>query len=85
MPNGTVFDSSYKRGQPATFPLTGVIKGWTEGLSHMPVGSIWKFYIAPDYAYGKMAPPSIGPNRALVFKVDLLSIKKPTKLNAAKK
>ena len=65
-------------------PLKGVIKGWTEGLSHMPVGSTWKFYIDPDYAYGKMAPPSIGPNQALVFKVDLLSIKKEKK-NSSKK
>lgn len=83
--DGTVFDSSYKRGEPTSFPLNGVIKGWTEGLSHMPVGATWKFYIAPDYAYGKMAPATIGPNQALVFKVDLLSIKKPAKSKASKK
>lgn len=73
--DGKVFDSSYKRGEPATFRIDEVIPGWTKALVHMPVGSTWMLYIAPDLAYGKFAPPTIGPNQALTFKVDLLSIK----------
>ncbi len=73
--DGTVFDSSYERGKPASFPLNRVIKGWTEALSMMPVGSKWRLYLPPELAYGKRgAPPKIGPNAALVFEVELLSI-----------
>ena len=72
--NGTEFDSSYKRGQPATFPVSGVIKGWTEALQLMPVGSKWQLVIPPDLAYGERAPAEIGPNSTLVFEVELLSI-----------
>jgi FKBP-type peptidyl-prolyl cis-trans isomerase len=73
--NGTEFDSSYKRGQPATFPVTGVIKGWTEALQLMPVGSKWQLFIPPDMAYGERgAGADIGPNATLVFEVELLSI-----------
>jgi len=74
--DGKEFDSSYKRGQPATFPVSGVIKGWTEALQLMPVGSKWQLYIPPDLAYGpKGAGGVIGPNQTLVFDVELLSIK----------
>lgn len=73
--DGTEFDSSYKRGQPATFPVSGVIQGWTEALQLMPVGSTWELYIPPTLAYGSAgAPPTIGPNQALIFKVHLISI-----------
>ena len=73
--NGTEFDSSYKRGQPATFPVTGVIKGWTEALQLMPVGSKWQLFIPSDLAYGERgAGADIGPNSTLIFEVELLSI-----------
>jgi len=73
--NGTEFDSSYKRGQPATFPVTGVIKGWTEALQLMPVGSKWQLVLPPDLAYGaRGAGDAIGPDATLVFEVELLSI-----------
>lgn len=73
--NGTVFDSSYQRGQPATFPVNGVIPGWTEALKLMPVGSTWELYIPAQLAYGEQgAPPSIGPNETLIFKVKLIGI-----------
>ena len=74
--NGTEFDSSYKRGEPATFPVTGVIKGWTEALQLMPVGSKWELYIPADLAYGDNPPPGaeITPGATLVFEVELLSI-----------
>ena len=76
--DGTEFDSSYKRGQPATFPLNGVIKGWTEALQLMPVGSKWQLFIPPDLAYGDRGhPPQIEPGSTLVFEVELLSIKSP--------
>jgi len=78
--NGTEFDSSYKRGQPATFPVTGVIKGWTEALQLMPVGSKWQLFIPADLAYGEHgAGNDIAPNATLVFEVELLSIKPPDK------
>ena len=75
--NGTEFDSSYKRGEPATFPVTGVIKGWTEALQLMPVGSKWQLVIPSDLAYGPRGTPGgpIGPNADLVFEVELISIK----------
>jgi FKBP-type peptidyl-prolyl cis-trans isomerase FklB len=73
--NGTEFDSSYKRGQPATFPVGQVIKGWTEALQLMPVGSKWELYVPPDLAYGdRGAGPNIGSNATLIFEVELLSI-----------
>jgi FKBP-type peptidyl-prolyl cis-trans isomerase FklB len=73
--NGTEFDSSYKRGQPASFPVGGVIKGWTEALQLMPVGSKWQLYIPSDLAYGdRGSPPNIGPAETLIFEVELLSV-----------
>jgi FKBP-type peptidyl-prolyl cis-trans isomerase FklB len=72
--NGTEFDSSYKRGLPATFPVTGVIKGWTEALQLMPVGSKWQLFIPADLAYGERGPGDIGPNSTLIFEVELLKI-----------
>jgi FKBP-type peptidyl-prolyl cis-trans isomerase len=75
--NGIEFDSSYKRGQPATFPVTGVIKGWTEALEHMPVGSKWKLFIPADLAYGETGSRSIPPNSTLIFEVELLDIEAP--------
>ena len=73
--NGTEFDSSYKRGQPATFPLNRIIKGWTEALQLMPVGSKWQLFVPPDLAYGdRGAGQTIGPNATLIFEVELVSI-----------
>lgn len=75
--NGDEFDSSYKRGQPATFPVNGVIPGWVEALQLMKVGSVWELYIPASLAYGEQgAPPVIGPNETLIFKVELLGINK---------
>ena len=75
--DNTEFDSSYKRGKPATFPVSGIIKGWTEALLLMPVGSKWQLFIPPDLAYGQRGGPAggpIGPNTTLVFEVELMSI-----------
>ncbi|MGZ4867860.1 MAG: FKBP-type peptidyl-prolyl cis-trans isomerase [Candidatus Angelobacter sp.] len=73
--NGKEFDSSYKRGEPASFPVNGVIKGWTEALQLMPVGSKWQLFIPPDMAYGdRGAGSDIGPGETLIFEVELLSI-----------
>ena len=73
--DGTVFDSSVERGEPISFPVSGVIKGWTEALQLMPVGSKWKLFIPADLAYGdRQAGPKIGPGSALVFEVELLAI-----------
>ncbi len=73
--NGTEFDSSEKHGGPATFPVSGVIKGWTEALQLMPVGSKWQLFIPPSLAYGaRGAGGDIGPNATLIFDVELLSI-----------
>jgi FKBP-type peptidyl-prolyl cis-trans isomerase FklB len=74
--DGTEFDSSYKRGQPATFAVNGVIKGWTEALQLMQEGSKWKLFIPADLAYGDRGTPGgpIGPNAVLIFQVDLIAI-----------
>lgn len=72
--DGTVFDSSVKRGQPATFPLNMVIAGWTEGLQLMPVGSKYRFFIPADLGYGdRQVSAEIGPNSTLIFEVELLA------------
>jgi FKBP-type peptidyl-prolyl cis-trans isomerase len=77
--NGTEFDSSYKRGQPATFPVTGVIKGWTEALQLMPVGSKWQLFIPSNLAYGEQARSAeIGPNSTLLFELELISVEDKT-------
>ena len=72
--DGTEFDASEKHGGPASFPVGQVIKGWTEALQLMPVGSKWQLFIPPDLAYGDAAPPEIGPGSTLIFEVELLSI-----------
>ncbi len=75
--DGKVFDSSYKRGQPATFPVSGVIKGWTEALQKMKVGDKWQLFIPSELAYGANgAGQMIGPNAVLIFEIELLEIKK---------
>ena len=77
--DGTEFDSSYKRGEPVTFPVNGVIPGWTEALQLMPVGSKYQLFIPAGLAYGEQGPPGIGANATLIFEVELLSIEKPEK------
>jgi FKBP-type peptidyl-prolyl cis-trans isomerase len=78
--DNTEFDSSYKRGQPATFPVSGVIKGWTEALQLMPVGSKWQLFIPADLAYGdRGAGGQIGPGSTLIFEVELVSIQSTEK------
>ncbi|WP_267896342.1 FKBP-type peptidyl-prolyl cis-trans isomerase [Aquicella lusitana] len=75
--NGKEFDSSYKRGEPASFPVSAVIPGWVEALQLMKVGSKWELYIPAHLAYGERgAPPDIGPNQTLIFEVQLIDIKK---------
>jgi len=75
--NGKVFDSSYKRNSPATFPVNGVIKGWTEALQLMKGGAKWQLFIPANLAYGERgAGANIGPNEALIFEIELLEIKK---------
>lgn len=76
--DGTKFDSSVDRGQPAEFPVGGVIPGWTEALQMMKVGSKYKLVIPPELAYGASGRPGIPPNSALIFEVELLEIVKPT-------
>ena len=76
--DGQEFDSSRRRGSPATFPVGGVIAGWTEALQLMPVGSKWMLYIPPELAYGaRGAGGKIGPEATLIFEIELLEIKKP--------
>lgn len=76
--DGREFDSSYKRGEPATFALNRVIKGWTEGLQLMKEGGKWEFFVPSELAYGeKGAGPNIGPNEVLIFEVELLGIETP--------
>lgn len=78
--DGKVFDSSVERGEPVTFPVAGVIPGWTEALQLMPVGSKWKVFVPYQLAYGEQgAPPSIDPYSTLIFEVELLSIEKAAK------
>jgi FKBP-type peptidyl-prolyl cis-trans isomerase FklB len=73
--DGTVFDSSVRRGQPATFPLNAVIKGWTEGLQLMGTGSKWRFFIPPHLGYGdRQVSAQIGPNSTLIFEVELIGV-----------
>lgn len=75
LPDGTVFDSSVQRGQPATFPVNGVIQGWIEALQLMKTGSKWRLYIPSNLAYGSRgAGGVIGPNQALIFEIELISI-----------
>lgn len=74
--DGTVFDSSYKRGEPVSFPVNGVIPGWREALKLMRIGATWELYIPSGLAYGETgASPVIGPNETLIFKVHLIGIK----------
>jgi FKBP-type peptidyl-prolyl cis-trans isomerase FklB len=82
--DNTEFDSSYKRGQPATFPVSGVIKGWTEALQLMPVGSKWELFVPSELAYGARGGPGggIGPNATLVFEVELMSIQPKAQVQA---
>jgi FKBP-type peptidyl-prolyl cis-trans isomerase FklB len=73
--DGTEFDSSYRRNQPLAVTVNGVIRGWSEALQLMPVGSKWQLFIPPHLAYGPQgAPPAIGPNETLVFEIELLAI-----------
>ena len=72
--DGTEFDSSYKRGTPAEFPVTGVIKGWTEALQLMKEGGKWELYIPAALAYGEQGRPSIPPNSVLVFQIELIEV-----------
>ncbi len=81
--DNTEFDSSYKRGQPMTIRVGGVIKGWTEALQLMPVGSKWQLFIPPDLAYGDRGQGPGGPNATLIFEVELISIQPATPPAAA--
>jgi FKBP-type peptidyl-prolyl cis-trans isomerase len=76
--DGTEFDSSHKRGQPATFSLNGVIKGFSEALSLMKPGAKWKVYIPSELGYGQRGTRSIAPNSTLIFELELISFESPT-------
>jgi FKBP-type peptidyl-prolyl cis-trans isomerase len=76
--DGTEFDSSYKRGQPASFPVNGVIQGWQEALVMMKPGAKWELFIPPNLAYDVNSPPSIPPGSMLKFDVELIKVKQPT-------
>ncbi len=73
--DGIIFDSSYQRGEPATFPVNGVLPGWTEALQLMKVGSKWQLFVPAKLAYGERGQGPIGPNAVLIFTVELLAIK----------
>jgi FKBP-type peptidyl-prolyl cis-trans isomerase FklB len=76
--DGTEFDSSYRRGQPVSFPVNGVIPGWTEALQLMEEGTKWQIFIPSNLAYGERAAgPQIGPNATLIFEIELISIQEP--------
>lgn len=77
--DGTEFDSSYKRGQSTTFPVNGVIPGWTEALQLMKEGAKWQVFIPSKLAYGEEGPATIGPSAVLVFEVELVAVKEPSK------
>jgi FKBP-type peptidyl-prolyl cis-trans isomerase FklB len=78
--DGTEFDSSYRRGQPVSFPVAGVIPGWTEALQLMEEGSKWQLFIPPNLAYGERgAGRDIGPNATLIFEIELISIQQEKK------
>jgi FKBP-type peptidyl-prolyl cis-trans isomerase FklB len=78
--DGSEFDSSYQHGEPAEFSVAGVIRGWTEAVQLMPVGSKWQLFIPSNLAYGEEGQGSvIGPNAALIFEVELLSVVDPAK------
>ncbi len=77
--NGTEFDSSYRRNEPATFPVSGVIKGWTEALQLMKEGSKWEIVVPPELAYGENGAGPIGPNATLIFEIELVSVKQSGK------
>ena len=72
--DGTVFDSSYKNGQPVSMRVNQVIKGWTEALVHMPAGSVWEVYIPQELAYGEREAGQIKPYSPLIFKIELISV-----------
>ncbi|MBW1989373.1 MAG: FKBP-type peptidyl-prolyl cis-trans isomerase [Deltaproteobacteria bacterium] len=74
--DGTLFDSSFERGEPARIPVDGVIPGWTEALKKMHEGCKWKLYVPPELAYGEHGKGAIPPNAALIFEVELLSVEK---------
>jgi len=74
--DGTVFDASDQHGGPVSFPVKGVIAGWTEALQLMPTGSKWQLFVPSNLAYGEDAPPEIGPNATLIFEVELVSVQK---------
>lgn len=76
--NGKVFDSSYQRGKPVTFPVSEIIPGWTEALKLMKPGATWQLFIPPNLAYGERGIGPIGPNQTLLFKVNLISVTKGT-------
>src|SRR3954470_474568 len=81
--NGTEFDGSERHGGPATFPVKGVIAGWTEALQLMPAGSKWQLFVPAGLAYGPQGPGDIGPNATLIFEVELVSVQKAGAAGAA--